>query len=199
MFLGADVSHPPPGSLLNRPSLATMTGSLDLKATRYAAMAMNQGHRVEMIQDAHRMTSALLKQFVNATRRLPEQIIYLRDGVSDGQFSQVIETELPAIRKAADEVTNNKRLKITVIIVKKRHHTRFFPLPTGGGHAGGGRDAGNVKPGTVVDTAVVHPIEFDFCTFSSFCLIVVLVSHKSYQGTCRPAHYRISSDIVNLT
>lgn len=136
-----------------------MTGSLDLMGSRYAAIAMNQEHRQEMILDAEYMAKELLREFWNATQSYPEQIIYLRDGVSEGQFSQVIATELSAIRKAADFVTNRRRVKIAVIIAKKRHHTRFFPAE------GAPRDdrTGNVKPGTVVDTDITHPVEHDFC------------------------------------
>ena len=46
--------------------------------------------------------------------------------------------------------------KITVIVVGKRHHVRFFPK---------GRDAdrsGNCLAGTVVDQDITHPTEFDF-------------------------------------
>jgi eukaryotic translation initiation factor 2C len=137
-----------------------MTGSLDTMGTRYAAMAVNQEHRVEMIQDAEEMAKALLNQFLKESQNTPERILYLRDGVSEGQYSQVIEIELSAIRKAAEAVTNSKRVKIAVIIVKKRHHTRFFPLQ----NAPIDEKTGNVKPGTVVDSQITHPSEFDFCT-----------------------------------
>ena len=134
-----------------------MTGSLDLLGIRYAAVDANQAHRVELIQDAQQMASELLKQFKLSTTKDPKQIIYLRDGVSEGQFSHVLQQELAAIRKAADAFTKVP-VKIAVIIAKKRHHTRFFPTgPTTPRKE-------NVQPGTVVETGVTHPSEFDFCT-----------------------------------
>ena len=53
---------------------------------------------------------------------------------------------------------NNKvTAKITVIVVGKRHHVRFFPQTP--------KDAdrsGNCPAGTVVDRDITHPTEFDF-------------------------------------
>jgi len=67
---------------------------------------------------------------------------------------------------------------ITVIIVGKRHHVRFFPP------ANGGDKSGNCPAGTVVDRDVVHPTEFDF----------YLQSHGGLLGTSRPAHYSVLYD-----
>jgi eukaryotic translation initiation factor 2C len=135
-----------------------MTGSLDQFASRYAAVARNQTHRVEVISDVEGMAKTLLTEFQKATKTLPQRIIYLRDGVSEGQFAEIIKVELPAIRKAASAITGpGKRVNISVIIVKKRHHTRLFPAQ------GNGDKNGNVLPGTVVDSGITHPIEFDFC------------------------------------
>jgi hypothetical protein len=41
--------------------------------------------------------------------------------------------------------------------------------------------SGNVCPGTVVDSLVVHPYGYDF----------FLVSHAGIQGTSRPCYYRV--------
>jgi Piwi domain len=160
VFFGADVTHPPPGSLPTRASLATMTGSIDPFAARYAAVANNQTHRVEVIADAESMAKSLLAEYRKATNIIPERIIYLRDGVSEGQFADILKVELSGIREAARAISG-KPVKITVIIVKKRHHTRLFP----GSQQDGDRN-GNVFPGTVVDTGITHPIEFDFCMSS---------------------------------
>ena len=140
-----------------------MTGSLDALACRYAAVARNQTHRQETIADAEAMVDTLLKEYHKACKITPQRIFYMRDGVSEGQFAQILEVELPAIRRAAAAFTKGvKPVTISVIIAKKRHHTRFFPDPPTSGD-----NKGNVFPGTVVDTGVVHPIEFDFCILLS--------------------------------
>jgi hypothetical protein len=136
-----------------------MTGSLDTLAARYAAVASNQTHRVEVIADTEEMAKKLLAEYRKATNTIPDKIIYLRDGVAEGQFAEVLRVELAAIRRAASAIAGpTKAVKITVIIVKKRHHTRLFPAAQQEGDRNG-----NVHPGTIVDTGITHPIEFDFC------------------------------------
>lgn len=46
--------------------------------------------------------------------------------------------------------------KITVVVVGKRHHVRFFP------NSNDADRSGNCPAGTVVDKDIVHPTEFDF-------------------------------------
>lgn len=58
--------------------------------------------------------------------RLPDRIIYFRDGVSCGQFTQVLQNELRAIRKACSVINPNYMPAVTYIIVQKRHHVRLF-------------------------------------------------------------------------
>ena len=69
--------------------------------------------------------------------------------------------------------------KITIIVVGKRHHVRFFPS-----NPGDADRSGNCPAGTVVDTDVVNPVEFDF----------YLQSHGGLLGTSRPAHYNVLYD-----
>ena len=94
--------------------------------------------------------------------------------MSEGQFAQVLEQgvfdaqlydyprphtfplELPRIRQGCEAAGMNP--KITVIVVGKRHHVRFFP------ESPNSRDqdnSGNCLAGTVVDRAIAHPTEFD--------------------------------------
>jgi eukaryotic translation initiation factor 2C len=61
---------------------------------------------------------------------------------------------------------NNPLPKVTFLIVKKRHNTRFFVQDPNTGNMN------NVQPGTVVDTDIVHPEGFDF----------YLNSHAAIQG-----------------
>ena len=48
---------------------------------------------------------------------------------------------------------------------------------------------GNCFPGTVVETGITHPFEFDF----------YLQSHPGLQGTTRPTHYHVLYDENNFT
>lgn len=99
IFFGCDVTHPPAGDN-KKPSIAAVVGSMDAHPSRYAATVRVQQHRQEIIQDLASMVKELLIQFYRSTRFKPNRIIFYRDGVSEGQFHQVLHHELIAIRSA---------------------------------------------------------------------------------------------------
>ncbi|KAG8696743.1 hypothetical protein FRC11_000519, partial [Ceratobasidium sp. 423] len=72
---------------------------------------------------------------------------------------------------------------ITIVVVGKRHHVRFFPTH------GGEDKSGNCPAGTVVDDVVGHPTEFDF----------YLQSHGGLLGTSRSGHYSVLHDENNFS
>jgi len=118
--------------------------------------------------------------------KLPNKVIVYRDGVSEGQFRIVLETEYPAFKKAFDKLygAESKHPKISIIVVGKRHHTRFYPTKmedTDG-------KTGNPQPGTIVDRAVTGEKLFDF----------FLLAHQGLQGTSKPAHYVVIKDDIKL-
>eukprot|EP00794_Sanderia_malayensis_P018557 gene18557-20424_t len=185
IFLGADVTHPSPGET-RKPSIAAVVGSLDNHPMKYAARVRAQGPRKEIIEDLALMTKQLLLDFYRAQKKSkPDKIIMYRDGVSEGQFSQVLEHELVAIRKACHDLDKDYQPGITFITVQKRHHVRLF--------ADNIKDqvgkSKNIPAGTVVDQAICHPTEFDF----------YLCSHNGIQGTSRPSHYRVLWDDSKFT
>ncbi|RIA98350.1 Piwi domain-containing protein [Glomus cerebriforme] len=178
ILMGADVSHPNPGEL-NHPSIAALCGSMDSRASRYSASIRVQSGRNDIIVDLSNMTKELLKTFYQSCGRKPERILFYRDGVSEGQFSQVLKGEVEALRVACESLEPGYKPNITFVIVQKRHHTLFFPLDR--------RDAdrtGNCLPGTVVESKITHPFEFDF----------YLQSHPGLQGTSRSTHYHLLYD-----
>lgn len=52
---------------------------------------------------------------------------FYRDGVSEGQFAQVLLHEIDAIHRACASLEEGYLPPITFIVVQKRHHTRLFP------------------------------------------------------------------------
>ncbi|KAG0046910.1 hypothetical protein BGZ89_005118 [Linnemannia elongata] len=114
----------------------------------------------------------------------PKKIIFYRDGVSEGQFAEVLKSEVASLKAACASLEQGYNPKITFVVVQKRHHTRFFPV-----HTSHSDRTGNCKPGTVVDQGVVHPFEFDF----------YLQSHAGILGTSRPAHYHVLLDENRFT
>ncbi|PWZ58541.1 Protein argonaute 12 [Zea mays] len=195
IVFGADVTHPSAGES-SSPSIAAVVASMDWpQVTKYKCLVSSQGQRVEIINDLYTevedpqkgivkggMIRDLLMSFFKSTGQKPSRIIFYRDGVSEGQFSQVLLYEIDAIRKACASLQDNYLPRVTFVVVQKRHHTRLFPE----NHRS--RDqtdrSGNILPGTVVDTKICHPSEFDF----------YLCSHSGIKGTSRPAHYHVLLD-----
>ncbi|KAL5969320.1 Protein argonaute-2 [Taenia solium] len=192
IFFGADVTHPPAGDK-TKPSIAAVVASMDAHPSRYSATVRVQSHRQEIIQDLYPMVRSLLLQFYQSTRFKPARIIYYRDGVSEGQFSNVLNHELRAIREACVRLELEYQPGITFVVVQKRHHTRLFCADKKDQM---GR-SGNIPAGTTVDHVITHPTEFDF----------YLCSHAGIQGTSRPSHYHVlwddnnfsADDLQNLT
>ncbi|CAI0400263.1 unnamed protein product [Linum tenue] len=195
IIFGADVTHPHPGED-SSPSIAAVVASQDWpEITKYAGLVCAQAHRQELIQDLYKswndpvrgpvsggMIKELLISFRRATGQKPQRIIFYRDGVSEGQFYQVLLYELDAIRKACASLEPNYQPPVTFVVVQKRHHTRLFA--SNHNDRNSVDRSGNILPGTVVDSKICHPTEFDF----------YLCSHAGIQGTSRPAHYHVLWD-----
>ncbi|KAL7189604.1 hypothetical protein ACSBR1_039284 [Camellia fascicularis] len=200
IIFGADVTHPESGEDCS-PSIAAVVASQDWpEVTKYAGLVCTQPHRQELIQDLYKtwqdpqggtvsggMIRELLLSFQKATGQKPLRIIFYRDGVSDGQFYQVLLYELDAIRKACASLESSYQPLVTFIVVQKRHHTRLFA--SNHNDKSSIDKSGNILPGTVVDTKICHPTEFDF----------YLCSHAGIQGTSRPAHYHVLWDENNFS
>ncbi|KAI9314758.1 Piwi domain-containing protein [Dichotomocladium elegans] len=183
IVFGGDVTHPAPGDM-SRPSVAAVVASMDARASRYASAIRVQANRTEIVADLANMVKELLKSFYRSCGQKPERILFYRDGVSEGQFKAVLDNEVQAIKAACTSLDSDYRPKVTFVVVQKRHHARFFPVDP--------KDAdrtGNCQPGTVVDTDIVHPFEFDF----------YLQSHAGLQGTSRPTHYHVLYDDNRFT
>ena len=89
IFLGADVTHPPAGDN-RKPSIAAVVGSQDAHPSRYSATVRVQAHRAEIINDLSTMVKDHLMMFYKSTGGYkPHRVIMYRDGVSEGQFTQV--------------------------------------------------------------------------------------------------------------
>ena len=190
MIVGYDVTHPtnmPAGKADSAPSLVGIVASVDSDLAQWPSETWEQSSRQEML------SGQLVQAFINrlarwrkANPKPPENIIIYRDGVSEGQFSQVLNVELPMIREACQKSYNaGSAPKITLIISVKRHQTRFYPTQVR--EAFRGKPANpNIKPGTVVDRGVTQARYWDF----------FLAAHEALQGTTRPAHYTVLLDEV---
>ncbi|KAK1389075.1 Argonaute [Heracleum sosnowskyi] len=190
MIMGMDVSHGSPGRS-DVPSIAAVVGSHTWPfISRYRAAVRIQSSRVEMIESLFKpspngvddagIIRELLNEFESTNRCMPSQIIVFRDGVSESQFNQVLNYELEQIIKAYQYRSGGNVPKFTVIVTQKNHHTKLFEA--GSSHK-------NVPPGTVVDTNIVHPTNYDF----------YLCSQNGRIGTSRPAHYHVLVDEIGFS
>ncbi|PIA35479.1 hypothetical protein AQUCO_03500087v1 [Aquilegia coerulea] len=189
MILGMDVSHGSPGQS-DVPSIAAVVGSRSWPLiSRYRASVRTQSPKVEMIDSLFKLLPngeddgiirELLVEFYKSSQgRKPEQIIIFRDGVSESQFPQVLNIELEQIVKAVEHLGYTRIPKITLIVAQKNHHTKLFQS----------NDPNNVPPGTVVDTQIVHPRNYDF----------YMCAHNGAIGTSRPAHYHVLLDEIGFS
>jgi hypothetical protein len=142
--------------------------------------------------------------------------MFPQDGVSEGEFKTIIDEELRHIRGASVPFVSRFRLflmfmllmisstsasppptqpsdaceelgfnpTITLIVVGKDHKVVFFPTSNADGDKNN-----NCRPGTVVDSDVVSPVEFDY----------YLYGHAGLLGTSKPAHYNVLVDENNFT
>lgn len=182
ILIGADVEHPRSG-MNSRPSIASVVASLDRYASRYVARVAAQ-KASDSIHGLPLMLRDLLLAYYQSTGRKPDHIIYYRDGVSDGQYYNILQTEMKAIRKACKMMEEDYLPPVTFIVVNKRHHVRVSSKA---------REIcdrnGNMIPGVIIDTEICDPHRFDF----------YLYGHAGIQGTSAPAHYTVLFDENKLS
>lgn len=188
MICGGDVSHASPGT--PNPSVAAVVGSMDPTASIFDTAITVQPSRLELIAQLEAMMIKLLRQFYTKNHILPERILFFRDGISEGQFSHVLQGEVTAIRMAvaeAGQAVNKEGYapKLTFICCGKRHHISLFPTNPRDGDV----KTGNAKSGTVIDNGIVSPFHYDW-----YCM-----SHKALLGTGRSAHHTVLVDDSNFS
>ncbi|KFZ01526.1 hypothetical protein V501_09952 [Pseudogymnoascus sp. VKM F-4519 (FW-2642)] len=186
MVVGIDVTHPSPGSLSSAPSVAAIVASIDSTLSQFPCELSVQEGRKEMVTDLSEMMRSRLQLWRDRNKALPENILVYRDGVSEGQYQVLKDDEIPSLRKAFDGIyTADQRKKglpkLSVIVVGKRHHTRFYATKQDEADR-----SGNPNNGTVVDRGVTSMWNWDF----------FLQAHTCLQGTAKPAHYYVVLDEI---
>lgn len=75
------------------------------------------------------MIKERLRLFIRKNELSPSKIIVYCAGVSDGQYQQVPDKELPMTKKACKETCKNSSdIPITIIIVSQGHQRWFYPV-----------------------------------------------------------------------
>ncbi|KAK2046757.1 Piwi-domain-containing protein [Colletotrichum somersetense] len=167
MVVGIDVTHPSPDSSRHAPSIAGMVASVDRWLGQWpAVLQIQSGARQEMVSGLNGMLKSRLRlwRVKGKHQALPENILVYRDGVSEGQYQK--EKGFP---------------RFTIVIVGKRHHTRFYPTQEADADP-----SSNPKPETIVDRGVTEARNWDF----------FLQAHAAIQGTAQLAHYFVLLDEI---
>ena len=190
MVVGLDVTHPSPGSSEKAPSIAAIVASVDCTLGQFAAdIRLNTG-RSEMIESLKDMVKSRLKLWQHRNNSLPDNILIYRDGVSEGQYDIVRVKELRLIRQACRELypapsqTKISRPSISIIVVGKRHKTRFYPTSASKDHTD--PKTSHPLPGTTVDRGITSLRTWDF----------FMQAHGVLHGTAKPAHYVVILDEI---
>ncbi|KAL9627282.1 MAG: hypothetical protein Q9164_007650, partial [Protoblastenia rupestris] len=170
MFVGMDVTHPSTGSQNGAPSIAAVVAteepvhfvnwpvSIRLQSSKEDKLAR------EVIDDLDIMLKERLDHWMEKNGKLPEQIIFYRDGVSDDFYDLVKTIEFIKMKQAFANFGPQYEPNLVYFIVLKRHSTRFFPSP--------GIDVtdpslldsnANIKPGLLIrDTLTRKPGDAGF-------------------------------------
>ena len=179
MVIGIDVTHPSPGSGLS----AAMVASSDKYLAQWPAEIRINPARQEKVDMLGPMLREHLTYWNEKHGAYPEELLIYRDGVSEGQYQMVLDEELPQLRAACNGIYEEKELpRITLIVVGKRHHTRFYRTIKGSNKicdGDEGRD-GNPTFGTVstVSRMSTQLTEESACQF--------LYEHLQSQGLFLP-------------
>ncbi|TGO52411.1 hypothetical protein BOTNAR_0325g00040 [Botryotinia narcissicola] len=183
MIVGADVSHAGKGRDATCPSMAGVVATCDQLCSTYFASARlqeNNTERTQSIADLADMVGERLDKYGRVNNSLPEHILFYRDSVSESQYGMVVNDEISLIKAgcraagARGGKGDNWCPEITLIVVGKRHHTRFFPRL-----AKNDDFNNNLPSGLVIDSWVGTPNHFSF----------YFQSHDSALGAARSAHY----------
>nr|POE47165.1 protein argonaute mel1 [Quercus suber] len=193
MLMGIDVTHPSPGSVKEAPSIASVVASVDSYLASWPGSVRCQKGKQEIVTGLEEMVVERMAIWNKKNQRYPDNIVLYRDGVSEGQYATVLNEEVPAFYEAFKKLRGPKNLwpKLTVIIVGKRHHTRFYPTDLNGADADPRANKGtyNPKPGTIVDRHISGKFLREFW----------LQAHAGLQGSARPAHYVVLKDEINMS
>jgi len=172
MVVGLDVTHSGRGEVLKESIATCVTSYSDDYTSCHMEFKIQERSNLEII-DLTDMMKKSLNFFKSKRTVYPSKILVYRDGIGEGSFDEVIKTELRSIQNALKSL--NIKAKVTIILVQKRHNTRFQLVDN---------PTQNVSSGTLVNSVIVNP------KYSEF----VLCSHSGNLGTTKPIKYEILHD-----
>jgi len=178
MLIGADVFH---NTRNNKKSVVGFCASIDSDFTKFYSQAHVQDEEgQELVYVMGDLMRNALEEYQSVNKRLPEMIVFYRDGVGESQTALIMDVELPAIQECFAGFQENGAQyapKFTEILVNKRIDDRFFL-----------NRKFNPEPGTMIYSDVVSD-NFEF----------LLIPHKVTVGTVTPTKYFVITDSTGMT
>lgn len=184
MFLGFDVCH---DTRDRSRSFGALVATMDLRSasttrpSRYFSCVTPHTNGEELSNNLPLSVIKALQQYQDIHGKLPDRLLFYRDGVGEGQTNFVYEHELKHLKSKLEDYYRDQPVKLAFIIVSKRINTKFFRDTPQKGII-------NVPAGTVVDDVVTLPERYDF----------FLVSQQVNQGTATPTNYNVIYDTFGL-
>lgn len=178
MYIGYDVCH---DTRDKSRSFGAFVATVDIQKGRFYSTVDPHPNGEELSNRMALNTMKALEEYRKVFSKLPDRILFYRDGVGEGQFNQVYKHELQHVLTSLKQLYGANRIKLAYVIVSKRINTKFFLQCRG--------DAQNVPAGTVVDDVVTLREHYDF----------ILVSQHVTQGTATPTHYNVLYDSFSLS
>ncbi|XP_025996030.2 piwi-like protein Siwi isoform X2 [Solenopsis invicta] len=174
MMIGFDVCH---DTTMKNKDFGATVATLNKPMTKYFSAVNAHENGEELSNDLSDNICRAVQAYYSLNKSLPIRFVIYRDGVGEGQVSQVLEREVAQIKRKLDQMYGAPdRYTMAFIIVTKRLNTRFF------------HNDDNPPPGTVVDDIITSPVKYDF----------FIVSQKVRQGTVTPTAYSVIFDNLRL-
>lgn len=179
MFIGYDVCH---DTRDKSRSYGAIVATMDMRcSSKFYSAASAHTNGEELSNHLSLNVVQALHEYRATHGKLPDRILFYRDGVGEGQTNYVYEHELQHLLNTLKTSYKEQTVKLAFVIVSKRINTKFFEEKVKG-------RSENVPPGTVVDDIVTLPERYDF----------FLVSQAVNQGTATPTNYNVIYDTFGL-
>ena len=127
LIVAVDVAHPTGEDYkgeTDEPSVVGLVGNYLKSPYEFAGTYALQNPRQETV-DGTVLRLAVRQMLQEASKhRVIDTIVFLRDGVSEGQYATVLDEEIPAVQSAATDLSI--KLRVLAIVVTKNGNARHF-------------------------------------------------------------------------
>uniref|UniRef100_A0A1I8A9G3 Piwi domain-containing protein n=1 Tax=Steinernema glaseri TaxID=37863 RepID=A0A1I8A9G3_9BILA len=194
MFVGLAMAHskPPKPDATGQepPKPASVVGyAANVLAQQFAFIGdyyYQAADRDEKIDSMLPIMERLLQQWAqHHDGQMPKEILFFRNGASEGQYKSILKFEIPLIQKALEDFRERSTVaqihettKFCFLVATKRHNVRIFKANIE--HRARATEQ-NLAPGIAVDRSITHPVFTEF----------YVNAHTTLQGTGKIPRYAI--------